>query len=366
MIYFPILGATLLMVTSCTPSQYNNDKECKRTQLGNGYRGTLSRTRSGKMCQAWKSQSPHKHDRFNLDKGTTSNYCRNPDNEPGGPWCYTTDPTTRWEYCDVRMCPVRECKTTRLGREYRGILNQVRSGKTCQAWNSQSPHTHNRYDMLSDKNTAANYCRNPDNSPKGPWCYTTDPATRWEYCDVRMCPVNECKRTMLGREYRGTLSHAHSGKMCQAWKSQSPHRHNRYDMLSDKNTAANYCRNPDNSPKGPWCYTTDPATRWEYCDVKMCPGGRNYAGCFNDGHTRDLATYAANSMAMTIEKCISICKYRGFAFAGLQYTVACFCGDQVGKYGRAPDVECNMKCRGNPKEICGGSSRNSVYATSDI
>ena len=27
------------------------------------------------------------------------NYCRNPDNEPEGAWCYTTDPDVRWEYC---------------------------------------------------------------------------------------------------------------------------------------------------------------------------------------------------------------------------------------------------------------------------
>ena len=35
----------------------------------------------------------------------------------------------------------------------------------------------------------------------------------------------------------------------------------------------NYCRNPDGEPCGPWCYTEDPAKRWEYCDVKMCSGG---------------------------------------------------------------------------------------------
>ena len=32
------------------------------------------------------------------------NYCRNPDSVSGGPWCYTTDPNTRWEYCDIPKC----------------------------------------------------------------------------------------------------------------------------------------------------------------------------------------------------------------------------------------------------------------------
>ena len=24
-------------------------------------------------------------------------------------------------------------------------------------------------------------------------------------------------------------------------------------------------------PEGPWCYTTDPGKRWEYCGVPTCP-----------------------------------------------------------------------------------------------
>jgi len=27
------------------------------------------------------------------------NYCRNPDDEEKGAWCFTTDPDTRMEYC---------------------------------------------------------------------------------------------------------------------------------------------------------------------------------------------------------------------------------------------------------------------------
>ena len=34
----------------------------------------------------------------------TSNYCRNPDGEPNGPWCYTTDSKKRWEYCGIPKC----------------------------------------------------------------------------------------------------------------------------------------------------------------------------------------------------------------------------------------------------------------------
>lgn len=34
-----------------------------------------------------------------LDK----NYCRNPDGE-SSPWCYTTNPNQRWEYCSIPSC----------------------------------------------------------------------------------------------------------------------------------------------------------------------------------------------------------------------------------------------------------------------
>ena len=59
-------------------------------------------------------------------------------------------------------------------------------------WDSQNPHSH-RFDDDSmfpedDVSDAANYCRNPDDEEtNGPWCYTSDPNTRWEYCDVPKC-----------------------------------------------------------------------------------------------------------------------------------------------------------------------------------
>ncbi|VDI40324.1 Hypothetical predicted protein, partial [Mytilus galloprovincialis] len=32
----------------------------------------------------------------------------------------------------------------------------------------------------------------------------------------------------------------------------------------------NYCRNPDEDPIGPWCFTTDPDVLWEECSIPLC------------------------------------------------------------------------------------------------
>ena len=78
------------------------------TGLGRGYNGTRSITQTGKTCQAWNTQAPHQFilpaEQYPEIAGG-HNYCRNPGSRaPGGPWCFTTDPDTRWEYCDVPKC----------------------------------------------------------------------------------------------------------------------------------------------------------------------------------------------------------------------------------------------------------------------
>ena len=42
---------------------YSSTIDCKKTIKGTEYHGKLSRTKTGKTCQRWDSQSPHKHTR---------------------------------------------------------------------------------------------------------------------------------------------------------------------------------------------------------------------------------------------------------------------------------------------------------------
>nr|XP_039272405.1 putative apolipoprotein(a)-like protein 2 isoform X2 [Styela clava] len=74
---------------------------------GASYRGNMTVTNGGKTCQRWDSQSPHKHTRTAevfTHSGLVNNLCRNPDAEPLGPWCYTTDSEKRWENCPIPKC----------------------------------------------------------------------------------------------------------------------------------------------------------------------------------------------------------------------------------------------------------------------
>ena len=76
------------------------------------------------------------------------------------------------------------CDETLSGEKdtgYRGCQAQTRSGKTCQSWDSQTPHGH-KIEVGKKGVGDHNYCRNPDGEDTI-WCYTTDPEKRWEYCD---------------------------------------------------------------------------------------------------------------------------------------------------------------------------------------
>ncbi|CAG0891572.1 unnamed protein product [Darwinula stevensoni] len=86
--------------------------ECKQTNSGREYLGLKNVTLTGKKCQPWLSQTPNQHlTILHLpvfpDSGMDSrhNYCRNPDLDKEGPWCYNGEGTNpAWEYCDIEFC----------------------------------------------------------------------------------------------------------------------------------------------------------------------------------------------------------------------------------------------------------------------
>lgn len=83
---------------------FHGHSECYSDPKGMDYRGTVSHTKSGHVCQAWSDQFPKVHTRTakNYPGGGLGghNFCRNPDGAEA-PWCYPIDSETRWELCDV-------------------------------------------------------------------------------------------------------------------------------------------------------------------------------------------------------------------------------------------------------------------------
>ncbi|KAI8516879.1 hypothetical protein Bbelb_054600, partial [Branchiostoma belcheri] len=266
---------------------FGTSEDC---QVGDGasYRGTVNVTVSGRTCQRWDSQTPHQHIRT-PDKypALAENYCRNPD-EADSVWCYTTDPDEKWEYCSAPPCgsdPDEYCQVGD-GETYRGTVSVTDSGKSCQRWDSQTPHAHVYPPHQPDQQRTLgeepqNYCRNPDASP-GVWCYTADPLTKWEFCDVPTCAASQGSEDCIagiGTSYRGKVSVTQSGRTCQRWDSFTPHHHHvTAEQYPSSGLQENYCRNPDGG-SGVWCFTTDSAKRWEYCNVPTCVCLRGEFSC---------------------------------------------------------------------------------------
>lgn len=87
-----------------------------------------------------------------------------------------------------------------------------------------------------------------------------------------------------------------------------------------------------------------------------------FMGCFQDSAARDLPT-EIDVRPLTVEGCVFKCGRLGFSMAGVQSSSLCFCGTTYSRYGRLRNEQCNMRCTGNYKEICGGFLRSSLYYT---
>ncbi|MEL6739763.1 MAG: fibronectin type II domain-containing protein [Planctomycetota bacterium] len=81
------------------------------------------------------------------------------------------------------------------GVSYVGDVATTVSGKTCQRWDATAPNSHAYVATGAGIDLSDNRCRNPspyhEESRTGPWCFTTDPGTRWEYCAVPRCRLHE-------------------------------------------------------------------------------------------------------------------------------------------------------------------------------
>ncbi|KAG9273035.1 hepatocyte growth factor [Astyanax mexicanus] len=260
-----------------------SEVECM-TCNGESYRGPMDHTESGRECQRWDLDEPHKHlfhPKRYPDNGLKDNYCRNPDGRQR-PWCFTTDPDVPWEYCSIKQCDSDnqsniETTTTCFcdnGAGYRGTVAVPREGLTCQRWDAQFPHSHSYMPQkYRCKDLSENFCRNPDGRD-APWCFTTDPNIPWAFCkNIPRCgaAATEPEECYKGSEetYRGKQMKTRSGILCAPWRDHSERNKREVVTLSEE-LEGNFCRNPDKDKHGPWCYTNSSLVPWDYCTVKLC------------------------------------------------------------------------------------------------
>ncbi|KAF8259546.1 copper radical oxidase [Lactarius quietus] len=96
------------------------------------------------------------------------------------------------------------------------------------------------------------------------------------------------------------------------------------------------------------------------------PTGWKYGGCWEDNVNggRVFQNQNPDNQALTIESCVQSCASQGFTLAGAEFSVQCFCGDNLVEGSViAPNTDCSMPCGGNAAESCGGPNRLSVYTS---
>ena len=147
---------------------------CQPTD-GTAYTGQANKTVGGSSCQKWSVNTPT---RSYYPEVGEHNYCRNPDSDSGGLWCYMKR-YPGWDYCEVPKCVTEkkaikevDCVPTD-GSEYSGNVSITQSGRECRNW------------FIAAYTRDHNFCRQINGQPA--WCYTTDVKNPYEPCDIPAC-----------------------------------------------------------------------------------------------------------------------------------------------------------------------------------
>ncbi|XP_077995802.1 sialate:O-sulfotransferase 2-like [Glandiceps talaboti] len=89
-----------------------------------------------------------------------------------------------------------------------------------------------------------------------------------------------------------------------------------------------------------------------------------YKGCYDDHREPTKRTLQGtmwhDPKMMTIAACVKHCDRKGYAYAGLQFSMECWCSNAL-RTSALTATGCNMTCTGNKQDICGGPLYLSVY-----
>ncbi|KAL7417845.1 hypothetical protein BDY24DRAFT_1414 [Mrakia frigida] len=89
--------------------------------------------------------------------------------------------------------------------------------------------------------------------------------------------------------------------------------------------------------------------------------------CAKDGATRVIQEYDFSSSAMTVNLCTSTCKAKYYAYAALEYSTQCRCGNTLitpaGGLTTVDVLKCSSNCAGDSTSKCGGFYLMSLYSS---
>ncbi|KAI1853724.1 hypothetical protein JX266_001708 [Neoarthrinium moseri] len=112
-----------------------------------------------------------------------------------------------------------------------------------------------------------------------------------------------------------------------------------------------------------WCGAPNLLTIWN--DTSSIVGTSKtivYNGCYSEINGRLLNKDSYANSTVSVDQCAAYCQAKNYAFAGMEYAGECYCGNiPPPKTLAADEKSCNMPCKGNPSQTCGGSSRISVW-----
>ncbi|KAI8510796.1 hypothetical protein Bbelb_117120 [Branchiostoma belcheri] len=219
-------------------------------------------------------------------------------NQDGGYDC-TCSPGYTGQNCqqDIDECATNPCK-------HHGHCENNDGGYTCIC--SAGQNCQQDIDECATNPCQQGRCENQDGG------YTCICSSGWTGNNCQQAQVKDCLEDN-GETYRGTVSVTKTGRTCQHWDSQRPHRHRTVANHPSSGLEQNYCRNPDGGPT-PWCYTTDPNKKYEFCDVPHCDGKH---GC-RDGyvyHQPSHLCYKAFNYRTTYNGAVRRCSVDGGTLA---------------------------------------------------
>lgn len=151
-------------------------KNCKLTLAGVNYIGDMNETQAGSRCRRWETIIGFTDNDFpDLSVRKARNFCRNPNSDPYGPWCYIHAAKQKKDTCNIPLCS-SDCRLTGPGMEYSGITS-FSASKRCELWSkywkkltgkrlgSSTLNAKNDINIKLHNTSGAslyNYCRNPD------------------------------------------------------------------------------------------------------------------------------------------------------------------------------------------------------------